>query len=188
MVVYCSKTTHTWVEKAAILFGHGTNSIRWISTDLTNRMDMGVLEKTIKTDLAEGYKPIMIIGTAGDVSTGVVDDLRSIAKVSKTYDLWFHIDGAYGLPAAAIPELKKLFDGIEEADSIALDPHKWLYSSLEAGCTLVKNPNHLLETYSSHPVYYKFKSSDDELTHNYYEYGLHILIDHLDVAIATNLL
>lgn len=172
MVVYCSKTTHTWVEKAAILFGHGTNSIRWISTDLTNRMDMGVLEKTIKTDLAEGYKPIMIIGTAGDVSTGVVDDLRSIAKVSKTYDLWFHIDGAYGLPAAVIPELKKLFDGIEEADSIALDPHKWLYSSLEAGCTLVKNPNHLLETYSSHPVYYKFKSSDDELTHNYYEYGL----------------
>jgi aromatic-L-amino-acid/L-tryptophan decarboxylase len=172
MVVYCSKTTHTWVEKASILFGHGTSSIRWINTDLANRMDMAVLEKTIAADLANGYRPIMIIGTAGDVSTGVVDDLRAIAKFSKTYDLWFHIDGAYGLPAAAIPDLKMLFDGLEEADSIALDPHKWLYSPLEAGCTLVKNPNHLLETYSSHPVYYKFKSSDSELTHNYYEYGL----------------
>ncbi len=172
LVIYCSKTTHTWVEKAVILFGLGSKSIRWIQTDATNKMDNEILEQTIKDDLKNGYKPIMIIGTAGDVSTGVVDDLKTIASICKTYDLWFHVDGAYGIPAAVIPELKILFEGIEEADSIALDPHKWLYSPLEAGCTLVKNPNHLTETYSSHPVYYNFSNRDEIPTHNYYEYGL----------------
>src|SRR5829696_2007057 len=172
LVIYCSKTTHTWVEKAVILFGLGSKSIRWIQTDATNKMDNEILEQTIKDDLKNGFKPIMIIGTAGDVSTGVVDDLKTIASICKTYDLWFHVDGAYGIPAAVIPELKILFEGIEEADSIALDPHKWLYSPLEAGCTLVKNPNHLTETYSSHPVYYNFSNRDEIPTHNYYEYGL----------------
>ncbi|MCW3089466.1 MAG: aspartate aminotransferase family protein [Ferruginibacter sp.] len=170
LAIYCSKTTHTWIEKAAVLFGFGTKSIRWIPTDATNKMDNQVLEKTIRTDLENSFKPIMVIGTAGDVSTGVVDDLRGIAAVCKRYDLWFHIDGAYGIPAAVVPEQKILFAGMEEADSIALDPHKWLYSPLEAGCTLVKDPNHLIETYSSHPVYYNF-SNDEPLTQNYYEYG-----------------
>ena len=171
LVVYCSKTTHTWIEKAAVLFGLGTKSIRWIQTDADNKMDNKVLEQTIKDDLRNGYKPIMIIGTAGDVSTGTVDDLRAIASICKTYNLWFHVDGAYGIPAAVIPELKKIFDGIEEADSIALDPHKWLYSPLEAGCTLVKDPHHLIETYSSHPVYYNFDNTGDVPMQNYYEYG-----------------
>lgn len=170
-VVYCSKTTHTWIEKAAVLFGLGTQSIRWIETDAANKMNNEVLEQTIKEDLKKGYKPIMIIGTAGDVSTGAVDDFRVIASICKKFDLWFHIDGAYGIPAAVIPELKTLFDGIEEADSIALDPHKWLYSPLEAGCTLVKDPNHLIETYSSHPVYYNFDNTGDVPMQNYYEYG-----------------
>ncbi|HMJ46427.1 MAG TPA: aminotransferase class V-fold PLP-dependent enzyme, partial [Ferruginibacter sp.] len=159
MVIYCSKTTHTWIEKAAVLFGFGSSSIRWIQTDASLKMDNAALEQTIKNDLANGYKPIMVIGTAGDVSTGVVDNLRAIASVCKTYDLWFHVDGAYGIPAAVIPELTIMFDGIDEADSIALDSHKWLYSPLEAGCTLVKDPNHLIETYSSHPVYYNFSNS-----------------------------
>jgi len=171
LVIYCSKTTHTWIEKAAILFGLGSKSIRWIQTDATNKMDNEILEQAIKNDLKNGCKPIMVVGTAGDVSTGVVDNLKAIASICKTYDLWFHVDGAYGIPAAVIPELKTLFEGIEDADSIALDPHKWLYSPLEAGCTLVKNPNHLIETYSSHPVYYNFSNKDEALTQNYYEYG-----------------
>ncbi len=172
LVVYCSKTTHTWIEKAVVLFGLGTKAIRWIQTDADNKMDNEVLEQAVKTDIENGCKPIMIIGTAGDVSTGVVDNLKAIAAICKRYDIWFHVDGAYGMPAAVIPELKTLFEGIEEADSIAIDPHKWLYSPLEAGCTLVKNPNHLIETYSSHPVYYNFSTDDEGLTQNYYEYGL----------------
>jgi glutamate/tyrosine decarboxylase-like PLP-dependent enzyme len=171
LAVYCPATTHTWIEKAATLFGLGLNSIRWIKTDRTNRMDNELLEETIISDLKNGFKPIMVVGTAGDVSTGQVDDLKGVAKICRQYDLWFHIDGAYGAPAAIVPELKNLFEGIAEADSIALDPHKWLYAPLEAGCTLVKNPNHLIETYSSHPVYYNFSADDAPDTLNYYEYG-----------------
>jgi glutamate/tyrosine decarboxylase-like PLP-dependent enzyme len=172
LIAYCSKTTHTWVEKAAILFGHGSKSVRWIPTNTENKMDNEILSQTIKDDLANGYQPFMVIGTAGDVSTGVVDDLDKIASICKTYDLWFHIDGAYGAPAAIIPELKGMFEGIKEADSIALDPHKWLYAPLEAGCTLVRNPKHLTDTYSSHPEYYNFSKNEESQSLNFYEYGL----------------
>jgi aromatic-L-amino-acid decarboxylase len=134
-------------------------------------MDTKVLETTIKKDLENDCKPIMVIGTAGDVSTGIVDNLSDISTICKKYNLWFHIDGAYGVPAAVIPKLKYLFEGIKEADSIALDPHKWLYSPLEAGCTLVKNPQHLIDTYSSHPEYYNFINNEDEIAQNFYEYG-----------------
>lgn len=172
LVFYCSKATHTWVEKAAVLFGHGLNAIRWIPTDADNKMNIGVLSQTIEDDLKNGKKPFLVVGNAGDVSTGVVDNLNAIAAVCKVHDLWFHIDGAYGIPAAVIPQYKNLFKGIQEADSIALDPHKWLYAPLEAGCTLVKNPQHLIDTYSSHPVYYNFNHNIEEPTLNYYEYGL----------------
>ncbi|MBC6988531.1 pyridoxal phosphate-dependent decarboxylase family protein [Hymenobacter sp. BT491] len=172
LIVYCSKMTHTWVEKAAVLFGLGSKAIRWIPTDAAYKMDHQILEQTIQDDLQKGHTPIMVIGTAGDVSTGVVDDLQALAAICKTYALWFHIDGAYGAPAAVLPELKTLFAGMEEADSIALDPHKWLYSPLEAGCTLVKNENYLRDTFSSHPVYYNFDSTEEDAVHNYYEYGL----------------
>ncbi|RED43958.1 glutamate/tyrosine decarboxylase-like PLP-dependent enzyme [Winogradskyella eximia] len=172
LISYCSKSTHTWIDKAAILFGHGSDSIRWIPTDDSNKMNTQTLEQTIKEDIAQGHQPFMVVGTAGDVSTGVVDNLEAIAAICKTNDLWFHIDGAYGIPAAVIPELKELFNGVEEADSIALDPHKWLYSPLEAGCTLVKNPKHLIETYSSHPEYYNFSLTEEGGSLNYFEYGL----------------
>ena len=171
MVFYCSKATHTWIEKAAVLFGHGTKAIRWIPTDEENKMNTEILLQTINDDLKNGKKPFLVIGNAGDVSTGVVDNLAEIAAICKAQNLWFHIDGAYGIPAAVIPKYKNLFEGIQEADSIALDPHKWLYAPLEAGCTLVKNPQHLIDTYSSHPVYYNFSNQDDEPAMNYYEYG-----------------
>ncbi|WP_436516909.1 pyridoxal phosphate-dependent decarboxylase family protein [Ekhidna sp. To15] len=169
MTVYCSTATHTWIDKAAVLFGLGTKAIKLIPTNDDNQMDIQKLEETIKLDIENGYKPSMVIGTAGDVSTGVVDNLKQISAISKMHNLWFHIDGAYGAPAAVVPRFKELFDGIEEADSIALDPHKWLYSPLEAGCTLVKDPKHLIDTYSAHPEYYNF---NNESAHNFYEYGL----------------
>ena len=171
MVFYCSKATHTWIEKAAVLFGHGLKAIRWISVDADNKMNLDVLSQTISNDMKIGKKPFLVIGNAGDVSTGVVDNLLAIAAICKAQDLWFHIDGAYGIPAAVIPKYKDLFDGIKEADSIALDPHKWLYAPLEAGCTLVKNPQHLIDTYSAHPVYYNFDNNANEPTVNYHDYG-----------------
>ena len=172
LMIYCSRATHTWIEKAAILFGFGTKSIRYIPTTESNKMNDAILENTIQDDLKNGLMPIMVIGTAGDVSTGAVDNLNIIATICKKYNLWFHVDGAYGIPAAVLPELKNLFNGIEEADSIAMDPHKWLYSPLEAGCTLVKNPQHLIDTFSSHPEYYNFDNIENEPAQNFYEYGL----------------
>ena len=170
-LVYCSRTTHTWVEKAASLSGLGSNSIRWVPVDSTNRMDITVLEQMIREDRENKLHPIIVIANAGDVSTGAVDDLKRIAIICKRNDCWFHIDGAYGIPAAVVPEQRDLFEGMADADSIALDPHKWLYAPLEAGCTLVKDPNHLIQTYSSHPVYYNFNSNDEPEARNFYEYG-----------------
>ena len=171
MVFYCSKATHTWIEKAAVLFGHGLKAIRWIPVDVENKMNLSILSETIQSDLESGKKPFLVIANAGDVSTGVVDDLAAIAAICKANNLWFHIDGAYGIPAAVVPHCKTLFNGIREADSIALDPHKWLYAPLEAGCILVKNPQHLIDTFSAHPDYYNFDEKSNEPTVNFYDYG-----------------
>lgn len=170
LVMYCSKATHTWIEKAAVFFGIGTDNIRWIEQDEKLQMRVDLLEQIIMADRKAGCAPFLVIANAGDVSTGVVDDLKAIAIVCKTHDLWFHVDGAYGMPAAVLREEKDRFAGIAEADSIALDPHKWLYSPLEAGCTLVKDPQTLLDAYSTNPVYYNFENAETEAL-NYYEYG-----------------
>jgi aromatic-L-amino-acid decarboxylase len=170
-VIYCCRTTHTWIEKAASLSGLGTDAIRWIAADSANRMDIPLLERAILVDCGNSLLPVLVIGTAGDVSTGAVDDLKSIAGICKKYDCWFHVDGAYGVPAAVVPEQHALFEGMADADSIALDPHKWLYAPLEAGCTLVKDPNHLIQTYSSHPEYFNFGTDGSAEARNFYEYG-----------------
>ncbi|MDO9084862.1 MAG: aminotransferase class V-fold PLP-dependent enzyme [Anaerolineaceae bacterium] len=171
-VVYVSKETHTWIDKAAELFGVGATSVRWIETNNKQQMDLEALEQQIVTDIAEEHLPFLVVGTAGTVGTGAIDPLPEIAAICKKYNLWFHVDGAYGAPAVVLPDASIQLKGLREADSIALDPHKWLYSPLEAGCTLVRNPNHLLETFSHHPVYYNFDGKDEDPSINYYEFGL----------------
>lgn len=171
-VVYVSKETHTWIDKAAELFGLGATSVRWIETNNKQQMDMVALEKQIVTDLTENYLPFLVVGTAGTVGTGAIDPLPEIASICKKYDLWFHVDGAYGAPAVVLPDASIQLKGLSEADSIALDPHKWLYNPMEAGCILVRNPNHLLETFSHHPVYYNFDGTEEDPSINYHEFGL----------------
>jgi aromatic-L-amino-acid decarboxylase len=172
MIVYVSKETHTWVDKATELFGLGAKSVRWIKTNADQQIDLDALEKQIIADRADGHFPFLVVGTAGTVSTGVVDPLPEIAEICKKYDLWFHVDGAYGAPAAALPNASSDLIGIRQADSIALDPHKWLYSPLEAGCVLVRDPKHLVETFSHHPAYYNFDGVQEDPPINYYEFGL----------------
>jgi aromatic-L-amino-acid decarboxylase len=171
-VVYVSKETHTWIDKAAELFGLGAKSVRWIETNNEQQMDVAALEQQIVKDLAEDYLPFLVVGTAGTVGTGAIDPLPEIATICKKYNLWFHVDGAYGAPAIVLPDASIPLKGLREADSIALDPHKWLYNPMEAGCSLVRNPNHLLETFSHHPVYYNFDGKEEDPPINYYEYGL----------------
>jgi aromatic-L-amino-acid/L-tryptophan decarboxylase len=171
MLIYCSKDTHTWVSKAADLFGFGTDNIRWIAIDKHQQMDAGALEKQIIADEKRGYLPFVVVATAGSVSTGAVDPLEAISSLCRQHNLWFHIDGAYGAPAAVVPEVSHLFRGLEHADSVALDPHKWLYSPLEAGCILVRNAQALQDTFSFRPAYYNFDGHEDDPVTNFYEAG-----------------
>jgi glutamate/tyrosine decarboxylase-like PLP-dependent enzyme len=166
LIVYGSKATHTWIEKATDLFGLGTNAMRWIDTNIDQQMDVNALERQILSDQADDYLPFLVVGAAGTVGIGAVDPLPEIAAICRQHNLWFHVDGAYGAPAAALPEASPQLKGLVEADSVALDPHKWLYSPLEAGCILVRKSQILLDTFSFHPEYY---SLDNLL--NYYEFG-----------------
>jgi aromatic-L-amino-acid/L-tryptophan decarboxylase len=166
--VYASAETHTWIQKAADLSGIGTDAIRWIGTDDDLRMDTSALRDAVDRDLAAGALPMMVVGTAGSVSTGAVDPLVEIAGICREYGLWFHVDGAYGAFAAAVPGAPGDLTGIGLADSVAVDPHKWLYAPLEAGCVLVRDGERLRNAFSYHPPYYHF---GDEAV-NYVDFGL----------------
>ena len=175
--VYGSSETHTWIHKAADLFGLGTDAIRWIPCDREQRMNAEALRREIESDRKVGDLPFLVVGQAGSVSTGAVDPLRAIAAICREHDLWFHVDGAYGAVAAALPSSSPHavpdLAGIGLADSVAVDPHKWLYAPLEAGCALVRDRKLLLETFSHRPSYYHFDEGDpaDERI-NYFEHGL----------------
>jgi len=171
LVAYVSKETHTWIDKAAELFGLGSNAVRWIATTSNQEMDLDALEKQIMADRADNLLPFLVVGTAGTVSTGAIDPLPEIAAICKKYDLWFHVDGAYGAPAAMLPDASIDLLGLSEADSIALDPHKWLYSPIEAGCALVRDPNHLVQTFSHNVPYYNFDGEEDDPPINYHGLG-----------------
>jgi aromatic-L-amino-acid/L-tryptophan decarboxylase len=168
LVVYTSAETHTWVQKATDLFGLGTDAIRWIPCDRQQRMDAGALRAALEQDAARGLKPLMVIGTAGTVSTGAIDPLHGIADICAERHIWFHIDGAYGALAAAVPGGAPELDAISRADSIAVDPHKWLYTPLEAGAALVRDVSALHDAFSYHPAYYHF---DGDVT-NFVDRGL----------------
>jgi aromatic-L-amino-acid/L-tryptophan decarboxylase len=170
--VYCTAGTHTWIQKAVDAFGLGNASIRWIKLRPSQQMDTDHLKRQIKTDVQAGHKPFLVIGNAGTVGTGAIDDLDEIARISQTENLWFHVDGAYGAPAAVLPELADRFQGMDKADSIALDPHKWLYSPIEAGCILVRDPRLLHDAFSYRPDYYNFEGNGHEYPLNYHEYSL----------------
>lgn len=154
--IYCSDQTHTWIEKGADLSGVGTDGVRWIPTDRDLRMKVDELRKQIRSDRAAGEQPFLVIGTAGSVGTGAIDPLNEIADVCREEELWFHADGAYGGLAAMLPDTPSDLKGLSKADSVAVDPHKWLYSPLEAGCTLVRDPEKLRSAFSYHPAYYHF--------------------------------
>lgn len=171
VIIYCSEATHTWINKAADLLGFGTNSVRWIETDHDQRMNVARLEEQIKIDRLAGYTPFIVVATAGTVSTGAIDPIKKIALVCEQENLWLHVDGAYGAPAVIVPEVAPLFDGMELADSIAIDPHKWLYSPLEAACLLVRNPSALKDAFSFNPDYYNFSGSPGSDITNYHEEG-----------------
>jgi aromatic-L-amino-acid decarboxylase len=154
--VYCSSETHTWIQKAADIAGMGTEAIRWIPVDNEMQVDLAALREQILKDIEAGDKPVMVVGNAGSVSTGAVDPLPELAALCREFGVWFHVDGAYGGLAAVLPDASGALAGLCEADSVAVDPHKWLYAPLEAGCALVRDPEKLRAAFAYHPVYYHF--------------------------------
>ena len=112
------------------------------------------------------------MGNAGTVSTGAVDPLPRLAAIAREHDLWLHADGAYGALAVLADEAPAELAGLAEADSVAMDPHKWLYTALEAGCALVRHPGALRDTFSYSPPYYRFEGEEEDPRTNYFELGL----------------
>ncbi|HEY3042521.1 MAG TPA: aminotransferase class V-fold PLP-dependent enzyme [Vicinamibacterales bacterium] len=167
LAVYASTETHTWIQKATDLFGLGTDAIRWIPVDDRQQMIPSALRRQIEEDRQRGARPFLVVGTAGSVSTGAVDPLPQLAEICREFDLWFHVDGAYGGLAAQVPGAPDALRGLSQADSVAVDPHKWLYAPLEAGCVLVRRAGDLRNTFSYRPAYYHF---DDQVV-NYFDYG-----------------
>ena len=164
---YCSKDTHTWIQKAADIAGLGTDAIRWIATDGEMRMDVAALREQISQDRAVGETPFLVIGNAGSVSTGAIDPLPELAELCREFNLWFHVDGAYGGLAAVLPDAPQEFAGLRLADSVAVDPHKWLYAPIEAGCALVRDAEKLRAAFAYHPPYYHFGTE----AINYFDLG-----------------
>jgi aromatic-L-amino-acid decarboxylase len=134
----------------------GTDAIRWIPVDDEMRVNLTALKEQILKDGEAGDRPALVVGNAGSVSTGAIDPLPEMAALCREFGLWFHVDGAYGGLAAVLPDAPDAFAGLREADSVAVDPHKWLYAPLEAGCALVRDPEKLRAAFAYHPVYYHF--------------------------------
>jgi aromatic-L-amino-acid decarboxylase len=153
LVVYASDQVHSCVDKAVDLLGIGTRYLRKIPSDDAFRLPMDALARAVEADRAQGLKPAIVVGTAGTVNTGAIDPLDEIAGFCARESLWFHVDGAYGAMARIAPSLAPAFAGLERADSLAADPHKWLYVPYEAGATLVREGHRLSDAFRKFPEY-----------------------------------
>ena len=138
--LYASSATHFSIAKAAALLGIGRENVQHVEVDERFKMRVDDLVAKINADLEAGYVPFCVVGNAGTVDTGAVDSLSEIREVANRFQLWMHVDGSYGAFAILADSARKLFSGMEQADSIALDPHKWLYLPVDAGCVIYRNP------------------------------------------------
>jgi aromatic-L-amino-acid decarboxylase len=149
MVLYASTETHNSVSKAVSLLGLGRSALREIPVDREFRIDMTALRRAIAEDRDAGRRPFCVVGNAGTVNTGAIDPLPDLAELCKAENLWLHVDGAFGALAAISPALQSLVGGMERADSVAFDLHKWMYIPYEVGCTLVRWPEKHRATFVS---------------------------------------
>jgi glutamate/tyrosine decarboxylase-like PLP-dependent enzyme len=154
LVFYASSETHGWCSKAAELLGLGNSAYRRVPVDANYRIDVAALCALIESDRREAMQPFCVVGNAGTINTGATDDLRALAKVCRDEHLWFHVDGAYGALARLAESLRGIVAGIEEADSLAFDLHKWMYLPFEAGCVLVRDAEAHRRTFAANQNYF----------------------------------
>lgn len=159
--LYFSQEGHTSAEKAAQVLGYPEEALRRVPADAEFRMDLEALHSLVAEDRRAGRRPFLVCANAGTINTGAVDPLVELARYCRREDLWFHIDGAYGGFAALCPWGRKLLAGMEEADSLTLDPHKWLYASMGTGCVLVRDREALERAFLTHGHYLKDVPQDE---------------------------
>ncbi len=157
---YLSAETHVVSDRAADMLGIGAANVRHVPVDDSFRMRVEELRAAVRADREAGTRPIAVVANAGTVSTGAVDDLEAIAEVCRDEDLWLHVDAAYGGPAVLADDLRPLFAGIERADSIAVDPHKWLYTPQSGGCVLVREMDLMRRAFDLEYVAYIEKDAE----------------------------
>ena len=172
-IIYLSDQAHSSNIKAIRILGFKKRQVRVIPTDMEFKISLNKLKNVIAKDKLEGYIPFCIIASAGTTNTGTVDPLDEIAEICKADNLWMHIDGAYGAAAILADKGKEYLKGIEKADSLTIDPHKWLFQPYEIGCLLVKNHKWLSKTFSEKPVYLRdIEGNESEI--NFYDHGIQL--------------
>jgi aromatic-L-amino-acid/L-tryptophan decarboxylase len=175
MTIYASDQIHMSIPKAADILGLGRDQVRLVPSDDRFRIDVRALRQLIESDAQRGLKPFCVVASAGTVNTGAVDPLHEVAAIAKEFGLWFHIDGAYGALAALDASKRPLFAGIERADSISLDPHKWLYTPLDAGCLLFRDPALAQKAFAANEAdYIKVHEQTDEESFAFWDYGIEL--------------
>jgi aromatic-L-amino-acid decarboxylase len=172
-IIYLSDQAHSSNIKAIRVLGFKKEQIRIIPTDISFRMAINKLKNAIAKDKLEGLHPFCIIASAGTTNTGTVDPLEDLAAICKSEDIWLHIDAAYGGAAVLTSEGKKMMKGIEKADSITVDPHKWFYQPYEIGCLLVRDHKWLSGTFTEKPEYLRdIEGNKSEI--NFYDHGIEL--------------
>jgi aromatic-L-amino-acid decarboxylase len=167
--VYCSEEAHSSIEKAGITLGLGRAGTRKIPTDAAFRMDVGALAAAIEEDLAVGVRPICVVATVGTTSTTSIDPVPEIAELCRRHSLWLHVDAAYGGAAAVVPEMRAVLDGVERADSVVTNPHKWLFVPIDCSALYLRHPEVVKRAFSVVPEYLATPEGD-EVT-NLMDYG-----------------
>ncbi len=172
-VIYLSDQAHSSNIKAIRILGFRKHQIRIIPTNLEFEFSLNKLKNAIAKDKLQGLQPFCVIATAGTTNTGTVDPLTKIAQICKKENLWFHIDAAYGGAAILSKEGKKLLKGIEKADSLTVDPHKWFFQPYEMGCLLIRNHKYLKGTFTEKPEYLRdVEGNQSEI--NFYDHGVQL--------------
>ena len=175
ITLYASEEVHMSIPKAADILGFGRDQVRVIGCDDRQRMRVDLLRQRIESDLREGLRPFCVVGSAGTVNTGVVDPLAEITDVASEFDLWFHVDGAYGAPGVLDERKSALFKGMERADSVSLDPHKWLYVPVDSGCLLFRDAATARAAFSTEDAdYINTHGYADEEAFAFWDYGVEL--------------
>lgn len=164
LALYTSTQAHHTVQRSAAVLGIGRENVRAIPTDHHLRMDLGALEAALRADRAAGVVPVAIVAAAGTTNTGAIDPLRGAGELAREYGAWFHVDGAYGLPAFLDERVAPLYDGLELADSAIADPHKWLGAPVGIAATFVRDRAILYRTFTQEPAdYLEGAFADDDI-------------------------